>query len=75
MLDETQKAALWRAVDRMDRREKIELVDHIHRSLSETGPDRTEVETTIAEMQRLREGTILGDDLTLRDLIDEGRRF
>ena len=33
------------------------------------------VNQVIAEMKKLRRDNVLGDDLSIRDLIEEGRRF
>lgn len=38
MLDETQKSQLWRALDRLDRREKREAIDRLRHALEQ--PDR-----------------------------------
>jgi prevent-host-death family protein len=41
-------------------------------------PPREDAKTMkelIAEMKELRKGNILGPDLTIRDLIEEGRRY
>lgn len=36
---------------------------------------KVDIKQVIAEMKALREGQTLGKDLTIRDLIEEGRRF
>ena len=38
-------------------------------------PSGKEVRATIDAMRALREGNVLGDDLTIRDLIEEDRRY
>lgn len=48
------------------------LVDTLE--LQEARIDRTKARDAIDTLFRLREGTTLGNDLTVRDLIDEGRR-
>jgi len=75
MLNEDQKTRLWRTIDRMDRLEKIELVHRVTRSLGESQRASGDVSQVIEQMRKLREGTVLGDDLSARDLIDEGRWF
>jgi len=75
MLNEDQKTRLWRTIDRMDRLEKIELMHRITRSLGESQRASGDVSRVIEQMRKLREGTVLGDDLSARDLIDEGRWF
>ena len=48
------------------------LVDTLE--LQEARIDRTKARGAIDTLLRLREGTTLGEDLSVRDLIDEGRR-
>jgi prevent-host-death family protein len=36
---------------------------------------RTDVRQAIQKMKELRRGNVLGNDLSVRDLIEEGRRF
>jgi prevent-host-death family protein len=37
--------------------------------------EKTSVSKVIAKMKALRQGNILGKGMSIRDLIDEGRRF
>jgi antitoxin (DNA-binding transcriptional repressor) of toxin-antitoxin stability system len=37
--------------------------------------NRTDIRNAIEAMIELRKGNVLGDDLTIRDLIEEGRRY
>jgi prevent-host-death family protein len=37
--------------------------------------DKKDVRQVIADIRALRRGNVLGDDLSLRDLIEEGRRY
>jgi prevent-host-death family protein len=39
------------------------------------GENGVDVKQVIEEMKALRRGNVLGEDLTIRDLIEEGRRF
>ncbi len=36
---------------------------------------KLDVRHVIEQMKAIREGNVLGEDLTIRDLIEEGRRF
>lgn len=38
-------------------------------------PTPEEVAEAVASLRRFREGNILGDDITIRELIDDGRRY
>lgn len=38
-------------------------------------PTPEEVAEAVAGLRRFREGNILGDDITIRELIDDGRRY
>jgi antitoxin (DNA-binding transcriptional repressor) of toxin-antitoxin stability system len=38
-------------------------------------PTEADIRAVIAEIREFRKGHRLGDDLTIRQLIDEGRRF
>ena len=40
-----------------------------------TEPAEADIRSVIAEIREIRKGHRLGDDLTIRQLIDEGRRF
>jgi len=37
--------------------------------------ESTDVRSVIAQIREFRKGRKLGDDLTIRELIEEGRRF
>lgn len=71
------KTHLSALLDRVESGEHISITRHgrVVAVLSPPpgAPDRT-VDEAISGILRLREGRVLGDDLTLRDLIDAGRR-
>lgn len=48
---------------------------HVARLVPEPSEDVPDIKAVIAEIREFRKGHRLGDDLTIRQLIDEGRRF
>ncbi|MBI4541104.1 MAG: type II toxin-antitoxin system prevent-host-death family antitoxin [Gemmatimonadetes bacterium] len=71
------KSHLSELLDRVQRGERITITRH-GRPVAELvpapgSPDRT-VDEAIGQILALRKGRRLGSDLTVRDLIDEGRR-
>jgi prevent-host-death family protein len=64
-------------LDRVERGERISITRHgrvVAVLASPPGaPDRT-ADEAVAEIKTLRAGRLLGNDLTVRDLIDAGRR-
>lgn len=78
MLDKSRQSDLWRSIEQMDRDEKRMLIAALHRSLqNEPGGALTSVsfKQVVEQMNRLRRGTRLGSDMTLQQLIEEGRRY
>jgi len=79
MLDKNHNAELWRTIEKMDRDEKRRLISELQRSLTDHGddttPDADSFEQVIERMNALRRGTRLGDDLTIKQLIEQGRRY
>ncbi len=63
---------------RVSRGEKV-LITRRGRAIAMLVPygrrQRDHVLKAIQAMKELRKGNVLGDDLTIRDLIEEGRRF
>jgi hypothetical protein len=41
----------------------------------EPADEITDIRSVIAEIREFRKGRKLGDDITIRELIEEGRRF
>lgn len=71
------KTHLPRLLEYVARGEEIQITRHgrpIARLVPEPTADQTDLEELIAAMRRFRKGRLLGDDLTVRDLIEEGRR-
>jgi prevent-host-death family protein len=72
------KTHLPQLLERVARGEKILITKHGHAvamlvpAENEREPD---VRATVKKMRELRKGVTLGPDLTIRQLIDEGRRF
>lgn len=66
-----------RLLDRVARGEEIQITRHgrpVARLVPEPVPGAADLADLIAQMREFRKGRRLGDDLTVRDLIDEGRR-
>ena len=73
------KTHLPQLLERVGRGEKIVITKHGRAvamlvPLVDEIPELTPLEA-VREMKKLRKGNVLGDDLTIRDLINEGRRF
>lgn len=71
------KTHLPRLLDRVSRGEEIQITRNgrpIARLVPEPSPAACDLNGLIAEMRAFRKGRRLGDDLTVRDLINEGRR-
>jgi prevent-host-death family protein len=72
------KTHLPRLLDRVARGEEIRITRNgrpIARLVPESAEEAPDIKAVIAEMREFRKGHRLGDDLTIRQLIDEGRRF
>jgi prevent-host-death family protein len=72
------KTHLPQLLDRVARGEKILITRHGRpvAMLVPAEPDgQKDVRQVIRELKALRRGNVLGDDLSIRDLIDEGRRY
>ena len=72
------KTHLPRLLDRVAKGEEIRITRNgrpVARLVPEAGDEATDVRAVIAAMREFRKGHRLGDDLTIRQLIDEGRRF
>ena len=72
------KTHLPQLLDRVARGEEILITRHgrpIARLVPETASPPTDIRAVIAEIKELRKGQCLGKGLTIRQLIEEGRRF
>lgn len=72
------KTHLPQLLDRVARGEEIQITRN-GRPVARLIPDHTEEMTdtraVIAQMREFRKGRKLGDGITIRELIEEGRRF
>ncbi|HEX7379941.1 MAG TPA: type II toxin-antitoxin system prevent-host-death family antitoxin [Pirellulales bacterium] len=69
------KTHLPRLLDQVARGEEIQITRNgrpVARLVPEPAP--ADIESLIGEMRQFRKGRRLGDGLTVRDLIEEGRR-
>jgi prevent-host-death family protein len=72
------KTNLSQLLDRVARGEEIRITRHgrpIARLVPEAGDEPADIRAVIAEIKELRKGQRLGKGLTIRQLIEEGRRF
>ena len=72
------KTHLPQLLERVSRGEKIRITRHgkvIALLIPAPSEEPRPVKEVIAEIKALRRGNILGKGLSVRDLIDEGRRF
>jgi prevent-host-death family protein len=72
------KTHLARLLDRVARGEEIQITRNgrpVARLVPETGSPASDVRAAIAAVREFRKGRHLGDDLTIRQLVEEGRRF
>ena len=72
------KTHLPQLLDRVARGEKILITRHGQVVATLVPPEierKPEVRDVVDKMRELRKGVTLGPDLTIRQLIDEGRRF
>jgi prevent-host-death family protein len=72
------KTHLPQLLDRVARGEEIQITRNgrpIARLVPEPAKQATDIRAVIAQIREFRKGRKLGDDITIRELIDEGRRF
>lgn len=72
------KTHLPRLLDRVARGEEIQITRHgrpVARLIPEPVEEAADIHAVIAEIREFRKGRKLGDDVTIRELIEEGRRF
>jgi prevent-host-death family protein len=72
------KTHLPQLLDRVARGEEIQITRHgrpVARLVPEPAAQTTDIASVIAQIREFRKGRKLGDDITIRELIEEGRRF
>ena len=72
------KTHLPQLLDRVARGEEIRITRHgrpVARLVPEPADEPTDIRAVIAEIKELRKGQRLGKGLTIRQLIEEGRRY
>jgi prevent-host-death family protein len=72
------KTHLPRLLDRVARGEEIRITRNgrpVARLVPETTEEAPDIKAVIAEIREFRKGRRLGGDLTIRQLVEEGRRF
>ena len=72
------KTHLPQLLDRVARGEEIQITRNgrpVARLVPEPADEPTDVRSVIAEIREFRKGRKLGRDITIRELIEEGRRF
>jgi prevent-host-death family protein len=72
------KTHLPQLLDRVARGEEIQITRNgrpIARLVPESASEQHDVRNVIAQVRQFRKGRKLGGDISIRDLIDEGRRF
>ena len=72
------KTHLAQLLDRVARGEEIRITRHgrpVARLVPEVDDESADVRAAIAEIKEFRKGRTLGGDVTIRELIEEGRRF
>lgn len=72
------KTHLPRLLDEVSKGEEIVITKHgvpVAKLVPPDGKKRRSTEEVIRELREFRKGNFLGDDLTIRDLIEEGRRY
>jgi prevent-host-death family protein len=71
------KTHLPQLLDRVARGEEIQITRNgrpVARLVPEPADEITDIRSVIAEIREFRKGRKLGDDITIRELIEEGRR-
>ena len=72
------KTHLPQLLDRVARGEEIQITRNgrpVARLVPEPAEDETDIRSVIAEIREFRKGRKLGDGVTIRELIEEGRRY
>ncbi len=72
------KTHLARLLDRVAKGEEIQITRNgrpIARLVPERAEEATDIRSVIAQIRESRKGRKLGNDITIRELIEEGRRF
>ena len=72
------KTHLAQLLDRVARGEEIRITRHgrpVARLVPEVDDESADVRAAIAEIKELRKGQRLGKGLTIRQLVEEGRRY
>jgi prevent-host-death family protein len=72
------KTHLPELLRRVENGERITITRHGHpvaELVPPTTPPKRDVREVIEDIKELRRGNMLGKDLTIRQLIDEGRRY
>jgi prevent-host-death family protein len=72
------KTHLPQLLDRVARGEEIQIARNgrpVARLVPEPAEEITDIRIVIAQIREFRKGRKLGDDITIRELIEEGRRF
>lgn len=72
------KTHLPRLLDRVASGEEIQSTRNgrpVARLVPEPAEETSDIRSVIAQIREFRKGRRLGDDITIRELIEEGRRF
>lgn len=72
------KTHLPQLLDRVASGEEIQITRNgrpVARLVPEPAEETTDIRSVIAQIREFRKGRKLGDDVTIRELIEEGRRF
>jgi prevent-host-death family protein len=72
------KTHLPQLLDRVANGEEIRITRNgrpVARLIPEPADESTDIRSVIAQIREFRKGRKLGDDITIRELIEEGRRF
>jgi prevent-host-death family protein len=72
------KTHLPQLLDRVASGEEIQITRNgrpVARLVPEPAEETTDIRSVIAQIREFRKGRKLGNDITIRNLIEEGRRF
>jgi prevent-host-death family protein len=72
------KTHLPQLLDRVASGEEIQITRNgrpVARLVPEPAEETTDIRSVIAQIREFRKGRKLGDNITIRELIEEGRRF